>query len=343
MELDRSKRRLAGIGLDEVEERVYVSLLRGAGRSVSELAAALGTAPARVRAALVALEDKGLVGRSGGRPTRYWPAPPATAIEMLVVRRHEELEQVRHAAKQLDEELSTLAPPASPAGLVEVLAGGDAVVNRNKQLLTGACREIMAFSAFPQTSPTAEFTAFKLALLARGVKGRVVYALDVLELPGVVEFIEAVGPAGEQARVLTELPMPLLIVDREAALLPVSAASPSVADDFLLVHRSAVLDALIMLFESTWERATPFEPGAGAGGAETGRTSDWSPSSADRRMLALLAAGMKDAAIAHQLGVGPRTVERRLARIMDRLGTRTRFQTATEATWRGWIGRPTAS
>ena len=49
---------------------------------------------------------------------------------------------------------------------------------------------------------------------------------------------------------------------------------------------------------------------------------------------------MKDAAVARQLGIGPRTVERRLRRIMEQLDTRTRFQTATEAARRGWIGVP---
>lgn len=61
------------------------------------------------------------------------------------------------------------------------------------------------------------------------------------------------------------------------------------------------------------------------------------PSVDDKRLVALLAAGLKDLTIGRELGVGPRTVERRLQRIMAYLGTRTRFQTAVEACRRGWL------
>ena len=54
-------------------------------------------------------------------------------------------------------------------------------------------------------------------------------------------------------------------------------------------------------------------------------------------MLALFGAGLREGAIARQLGIVPRTVERRMSRIMDWLGTQTRFQTALEATRRGGL------
>lgn len=338
-DLDHEHRQLAGIGIDEVEERVYLGLVQSAGGSINEIVASTGVASGRARAALAALEEKGLVGRSAERPITYWPAPPETAIEMLVVRRQEELERARQAARRLEDQLSTaVRPAASPAGVVEVIAGGDAVVNRNKQLLMGAQREILGFTCKPLAAPHAEFTSFKLAVLGRGVTGRVVYALDVLEMPGVVEFIEATQPAGEQARTVASLPMPLLIVDRQVGFLPLGTDRPNYFHDFLLVHRSALLETLIMVFESVWERAAPFDSGLSPSVGNDGKA--WSPSTDERRMLALLATGMKDAAVARQLGIGPRTVERRLRRIMEELDTMTRFQTATEAARRGWIGVP---
>jgi len=62
-------------------------------------------------------------------------------------------------------------------------------------------------------------------------------------------------------------------------------------------------------------------------------------SSDEKQLLALLAAGFKEEAIARRLGLGARTIERRMRHIMDVLGTQTRFQTAVGATSRGWLGR----
>jgi DNA-binding NarL/FixJ family response regulator len=57
----------------------------------------------------------------------------------------------------------------------------------------------------------------------------------------------------------------------------------------------------------------------------------------DATIVRLMAAGVADASIARQTGISQRTVERRVRFVMDRLGARTRFQAAVQATRRGWI------
>jgi DNA-binding NarL/FixJ family response regulator len=47
--------------------------------------------------------------------------------------------------------------------------------------------------------------------------------------------------------------------------------------------------------------------------------------------------GLKDRAIARALGIGERTVQRRLSRLMSTLGAKTRFQAAINAVHRGWL------
>ncbi|WP_197359209.1 response regulator transcription factor, partial [Streptomyces clavuligerus] len=55
----------------------------------------------------------------------------------------------------------------------------------------------------------------------------------------------------------------------------------------------------------------------------------------DEHLLALSASGLTDRAIARRLGVAQRTVERRMRRIMDVLGARTRLQAGLQAARRG--------
>ena len=62
-----------------------------------------------------------------------------------------------------------------------------------------------------------------------------------------------------------------------------------------------------------------------------------SPADEHRRLLMLLASGLKDEAIARQLGIGERTVRRRVAELADRLGARTRMQFGIQAVRQGWL------
>ena len=57
----------------------------------------------------------------------------------------------------------------------------------------------------------------------------------------------------------------------------------------------------------------------------------------DRRLIDLLAAGMKEVAIARHMGQDPRTVRRHISELLKRLGATTRFQAGLQAAKRGWI------
>jgi DNA-binding NarL/FixJ family response regulator len=78
-----------------------------------------------------------------------------------------------------------------------------------------------------------------------------------------------------------------------------------------------LLDALVEMFWLLWDQAVPVV------------TAGMDPLEA--RLMTLLAAGLKDDAIARQLTLSSRTVGRRVAELMDTLGARTRFQAGVHA------------
>ncbi|WP_033443075.1 helix-turn-helix domain-containing protein [Saccharothrix sp. NRRL B-16314] len=61
------------------------------------------------------------------------------------------------------------------------------------------------------------------------------------------------------------------------------------------------------------------------------------PTDATRRLLLLMRTGAIDEAIARELGVSPRTVHRRITRLQDLLGVRSRFQLGVIVCERGWV------
>ncbi|GAA4410402.1 helix-turn-helix transcriptional regulator [Actinokineospora soli] len=61
------------------------------------------------------------------------------------------------------------------------------------------------------------------------------------------------------------------------------------------------------------------------------------PTAETRRLLALMATGATDRAIARELGVSERTVARRIARLQVLLGAHSRFQLGAMASAKRWL------
>jgi hypothetical protein len=165
--------------------------------------------------------------------------------------------------------------------------------------------------------------------LRGGVKYRIIYDTSALEFPGQVQAMSELADMGEEARTLDDVPMKLAIADRKFALVPLTLEERR-GEEALLVYPSALLDSLVMLFQGLWDRALPVP----LGGTSTEVSDELGPD--DRRVLALLASGLKDVSIASQLGVSARTIERRVTKLMELLGVRTRFQLGLYSALRGW-------
>lgn len=327
---------LSPLGIGEFDECVYRVLLHQDDRSVSGVAAFLGAGPSRVRHAITRLADLGLVRRVARG--RFQPVGPGTALTGLLNRRRLEAEvafsQVQAAVEELNQEYRTGQIRTDAGSLVQVLSGREAV-NRTVDELTRSLNShwwaldrppYLEWANGEQGSTETEME-FTLALIERGVDVRTVYCPDSMEQrPGRFHTLIELAALGEQARILPSLPFKLRILDRRVALLPLVGG---VYDSLAVVHASGLLDALIELFEAYWQRAVPLIPGPAP-------TED-EPAEDDLLILRMLRAGLKDQAIARQLGVSPRTATRRIAGIIARLGATSRFQAGVEATARGWV------
>src|SRR5262249_59062341 len=100
----------------------------------------------------------------------------------------------------------------------------------------------------------------------------------------------------------------------------------------VMFHHGAATDLLRAAFEMHWNHSVPLVPGD--------RPDEHAPSPIQLRILHLLAAGMKDEAIARRLQVSLRTVRRNISTLCDKVGAPTRFALATIAAEHGWITPP---
>ncbi|HEY4568430.1 MAG TPA: transcriptional regulator TrmB [Kribbella sp.] len=313
------------IGLSAVDARVYRQLLRDPGVPVVQHGEALELPEDSVEAAVGRLVAAGLV-RAGSEAA---PAPvdPRSGLGMLVRERRAALDGVAAMTDQLAREFSAGQLQAEPSRLIEIAVGRDAIEARIDDMLRGATKQAVGTDTPPYVADGSDqVSGAELALLARGVRFRSIYAAEVLDHPGWVARLRSMAERGEQSRVLPHVPVKLLIVDGTTAILPLAGDAPSTPGQAraVVVSDSALTSALQVLFDQLWAQATPLR----LTGAVT-----TDPSTT---LINLLASGMKDEAIARQLGVSGRTLRRRIAQVQEELGATSRFQAGLQAARRGW-------
>ncbi|WP_346133496.1 LuxR C-terminal-related transcriptional regulator [Lentzea roselyniae] len=304
------------LGVSPELSAVYELLVTGGSRTTAEI----GVAPEL----LTRLHELGVVRHL---PGDVWQAvAPDLAVEALIAAREEQNRRARADVGPLMElYLRNRDEEQADNAFVEVVSGLGAVRELWNTLLNGAREEVCVLDQPPYVTPLGEHVALEDATRQRDVKWRVVYDRSAVDLPGrVTEIIELVA-AGERARVTPTLPFKLAVIDTHAAVLPV--ANGDVVDKVLLIRPSALLDVLRSTFELYWDKGIPFSPGGIYAAA----------ADVDPNLLGLLAAGLTDESIARQLGLAPRTVQRRVRQLMDRCGAQTRFQAGVQAMRRGWL------
>ena len=216
-----------------------------------------------------------------------------------------------------------------PDHLVSVVSDRTEISELSASLVNTAHQDWMTLENLTTEMPlTEDFAQPPLPSSAGQVRCRSIYSAAAADDPVAWRIIRASADAGEQARLLPNVPMKMKLADHTTALLPLTPAGTGGA---LLIRAPVIISALREYFELLWDRATPV-------------TSDRPAAPADRlppahqAVLEMMATGANDDAIAHRLGISVTTVRRYMALIMERLGVSSRFAAGAAAQRRGWIG-----
>jgi DNA-binding CsgD family transcriptional regulator len=315
----------AAVGVSAFDELLYQAILNQPDAGAAGWALLTGASPARVREACNRLLTLGLLqppDSMGGLRA----VDPRVAIRALIRRRETESELLAATAEEMATAYEAGLLREEPSRLVEVASGEGAIAARLEEMYARAEHEVCLFDTPPYLAPPAPQVDLQADLLSRGIVSRGIYAATGLEDPKVLSRALSMVELGEQARVLPTVPLKLLVVDGCRALLPLTA---SAAGGYcaVVVWHSAVTEALQKLFELAWQQATPLgQP-----------VSDGELTEDERTLTRLLAAGMKDEAVARHLGVSLRTLRRRVSDLQERLGAASRFQLGMRAAQRGWV------
>lgn len=323
---------LTALGFAPGVDRLYQRVRTHSGRPLARVAAATLRTPGElledldplVRAGIVRLEGEELVVE-----------PPAEALRIMVAAQAAHAERALHRLEGLTEAVALLADEAH-VGRDDhdetVPVDGEVVTASDPARIHAMVRDLVRHSRGdllwlrpdqwrgPNEHKMAEL--IEDALRHGGRSSRAIYPQHATrEAPGA---LAARAAAGEQVRLLPEVPSRMLVIGDTHVLLPGRLGYADIP--LVVVRQTAVVEAAAQWFELLWERAAA----PASGRAEARRD-------LRRFLLQQLATGAHDEQIARNLGISLRTVRRRVADLMAELGADTRFQAGVEAARRGWL------
>ncbi|WP_062206549.1 LuxR family transcriptional regulator [Streptomyces sp. NBRC 109706] len=329
----------AGLSVDE--EAVYRLLVTVWSATAEEVAGRSGRPVEEAAEVLGRLERRGLAHRVEHPAGSYAASPPDVALLPELQRKSVALDRARAAVTDLLDTYRDTLRRHDPDQLIEVVTGAEALRRRIHRVQSDARHEMLWFCKAQYVAMSSESNTTEFEALARGVRYRVLYERAYFDGAGAVDSLVAGVRAGEEARSVPSLPLRMAIADRELAICPLVPGGPQGSPEqptAAVVRGSSLLEALLALFERSWEHGVPLR--VDASGALRGTTDDGAGerlSASDRHLLSLLVAGVTDKAIASQLRLSQRTVQRRVQGLMVVTGAATRMQLAWLAARKGLI------
>ena len=212
------QRPLEPLGIDELEERTYRTLLTHGMATAKEIASTLALTLRKAQQLLDGIQSKGLASHSPERPRRYIAVPPELAIEALVGQRQVVLERARSTIPELKRQAANSANAKAPGQAVEVITSHAALGQILAQLRQTVQEEVFGFQRAPWLYRKDE----NRPEMRPGVRLRSISDAGYIALPGALAKLRSEVERGEEARIFPVLPIKMFVVDRRVALIPLN-------------------------------------------------------------------------------------------------------------------------
>jgi len=271
-------RSFSAFGLNTYEAKSYLSLLEKDRVSAVEVAKLSGVPRGRVYEILDNLLAKGLCHSIPGKVKYYRAVNPTIlrekmasklrTVESEIHQKKQELSSLRNNTDEIIESLVPLYDESrkknSPMDYIEIIKDSHQVHKRFIELIGTARSEILVFTKPPYTGPRKvleEQTESQVEMIRQGVTNKSIYEIPEknADLEWWYNDIDKAARAGEEARVIKELPMKMVIIDGKIVMLPLKDAySASISFTTQVIEHTSLAQGLKILFNTLWEQAEDY-------------------------------------------------------------------------------------
>ncbi|GAA4787905.1 LuxR C-terminal-related transcriptional regulator [Streptomyces sanyensis] len=282
------------------------------------------------------LAERRLADTGTGRP-----AAPERALHELLLEQRGRVDAL-HRTLDAFEDVLRLMPDLSTSGRQTLEAeffSDRAVLRQRMEDLDALCRdELLAMRAvFPGPEVIDASLEGDMRMLERGVDLTLLVSTRATRQTGVARYLATLLEHGARIRTATTVPLHLNVVDRAVTVMALGPPQPRGGDgEDVILHGARLAECFAQVFDHHWSTARPYDVPLREGAAGGSAAEDYTPR--EREVLALLAAGAKDEAIARRLGCSERTLRRLLTGLVAKLGAQSRFAAGVRAAELGLVG-----
>jgi DNA-binding NarL/FixJ family response regulator len=303
-------------------QAVYRLLATHPGRTVEELAELTDLPTDRAKAAGMLLSKWGLATRNA---SDGWVAvDPDTALVTSLSRHQAAAEHHMRLVRNLGEQVGAIVGVFRPEARRQSDAGffhypGRAQRDQALHDLQTSTQETT--DSMHRGEITVGMDVLERSLevdreaVARGIRLRAIYPSSMLNHPQHAAYLRDLAAAGINVRLLPHGPVDMVIFDGHSVLLP---GEPRDASRTMLILTGTAVRTFEVIYEDCWDRATPF-------GLVVHEAPD-ELDEAERTIASLMLSGLTDDQIARKMAITRRTLQRRIAKLMERWGAKSRFE-----------------
>lgn len=318
--------------MDDSFHRLYQRAREHGVKDLADLAAHAGITVSEAEEVLSRLEEMGLLVPDTAAGFRV--TDPAAALTRLftaeaerVDRFRREVSRTRAAVLDLAENFQALQAAHQDTVQARTLHGA-AEVNHFLDDAVSRIRLhecVMHPGSAPPVEVIDEMMLRDSEVVSRGVRIRVLYTQHMAEVDYVRDYLLDAAQAGIDIRLAPSLPLRLLILDDDVAVVPLSPEDSSLGA--VALFGRTLVRSYQAVFDHIWAVALPLQSLT----AREGRHRAMLLGPQQRAVARMLAVGMKDEVIARQLGMSARSLSRVMATLFEELQVSTRFQAGMKA------------
>ncbi|MFF0292908.1 helix-turn-helix domain-containing protein [Kitasatospora sp. NPDC004615] len=302
---------------------LYVRAVQTGGRLTERDAGSLS--PGQIAGPLQELLAIGLLQAEVGPSGTYAVKDPQQLAESLTLELQQEAGEIlrrsvsiHHTLQDLNREYQSYISRPEAGGSIAYVQGRGNINQRLATLMANGAKEMLT----AQPGGGRGEDALKIAIardlkfVERGGTIRTIYQPSARYSNPTVSYVQAVTQEGCQVRTLDEAFAKLIVIDRQVAV--VTVGDEENRDRAAFIRDDSVIDYIVGVFNSQWERAIPFTGDHGIPPLVVTRMR--------RQIVRMMLEGIAHRTIARRLGLSERTLARHIAEMREEYGVDTLFQ-----------------
>jgi sugar-specific transcriptional regulator TrmB len=258
------------IGLTEREAKIYMTLLSGRMFTASDLQEAVNIPRTKIYEVLNKMVSRNIcIEKKLGKNKMYEAVEPRLAMERIYENYRNELKQ----KKELIDELSEIFTPIfenskaiiDPLEFIEVMEEKTRIHRRYIKSVRSTRVEMLTFNKGPYASDNSERLKEQedeeARFLKRGGISKGIYQFkEFEEIDWLYESVKMSVRDGEQARVVEDLPIKMLIFDDEKVMFPLEQPVKTLNDlTMIYIEHKQLAAACRILFDHMWNEGIDFK------------------------------------------------------------------------------------